>query len=121
MVKKNSLFDLIKSLSPAEKRFFKSFSTGEGHSNYLRLFNAIDAMPQYDESIIKERFKGEKFINQLHVTKIYLQESILGSLRNFYGATSASQMEKDILRNVEIYFNKELYNQCAVEIQKAEK
>jgi hypothetical protein len=123
MVKKHNLFELVQSLTPSEKRFFRqsmSESANTG-SNYLRLFDELEKMDMYDELKIKKKFKGEKFINQLHVTKIYLQDSILKSLRNYHGSSSVSMMFKNHLQNIEIYFNKELYNQCALEIQKAEK
>jgi hypothetical protein len=123
MVKKNNLFELIQSLSSSEKRFFRQSmaNAADNGSNYLRLFDEINKMEAYDERSLKKKFKGEKFINQLHVTKIYLQDSILKSLRNYHSFSSVSMALKNHLQNIEIYFNKELYNQCALEIQKAEK
>ena len=122
MAKKNSLFELIKSLSASEKRYFKgSIPGGNEPRNYMRLFDAIDKMHTYDEREIKRRFRGDKFINQIHVMKIYLHDSIMKSLRNYHSATSSSLKVKDMLRNVEIYFNKELFNHCGIEIEKAEK
>ena len=122
MAKKNSLFELIKSLSASEKRYFKSSIPGGNEPrNYMRLFDAIDKMHTYDEREIKQRFRGDKFINQIHVMKIYLHDSIMKSLRNYHSATSSSLKVKDMLRNVEIYFNKELFNHCGNEIEKAEK
>ena len=48
----NELFDLIKSLSPSEKRAFKIFASrhvlGEENS-YVLLFEAIDNLEVYDE------------------------------------------------------------------------
>jgi tetratricopeptide (TPR) repeat protein len=43
------------------------------------------------------------------------------SLRNYHASTSTSLKVKDILTNVEILFNKELFNHCMIEIGKAEK
>jgi tetratricopeptide (TPR) repeat protein len=121
--KKNNLFDLIKSLSLSEKRYFRRSLSGNGKddSNFLLLFDEIDKMDSYSESEIKNTFKGKKFVNQLHVTKIYLQDTILKSLRSFHAASSSSMLIKDLLKNIEICLNKELYNQCVLEIQKAEK
>ncbi|MEX1239931.1 MAG: hypothetical protein WEB30_09440 [Cyclobacteriaceae bacterium] len=124
MRKKNRLFDLIKSLSPAEKRYFRHSLTttpGSDNPNFLRLFDAIDKMDSYEETRLKSKFKGERFTKQLHVTKIYLHDTILKSLRSFHANASSSLMIKDLLKNIEICFNKELYNHCALEIQKAEK
>src|SRR5687767_7264081 len=105
MPKKNSLFDLIKSLSASEKRHFtSSIADGSEPKNYMKLFNAIDKMQAYDEQAIRQKFKRDKFVNQLHVMKIYLHDCIMKSLRNYHSAASSSLKMKDILRNVEIYF-----------------
>jgi hypothetical protein len=121
--KKNNLFDLIKSLSSPEKRYFRRSISGTGKDdpNFLLLFDAIDKMDSYSEAEIKNTFVGRKFVDQLHVTKIYLQQSILKSLRSFHVASSSSLIIKDLLKNIEICFYKELYNQCVLEIQKAER
>lgn len=120
--KKNNLFDLIKTLSAPERRYFKRSLTGDDSPRtYIKLFDVIDKMDSYDEREIKRKFRNDKFINQLHVMKIYLHESIMKSLRNYHASASTSLKVKDILRNVEIHFNKELFNHCTIEIDKAEK
>ena len=56
------VFNLIKSLTKSEKRFFKlSSSLQSGDKNYLKIFDAIDEQEEYNERLIKERFKNEKF------------------------------------------------------------
>jgi hypothetical protein len=108
-------------LSAAEKRYFKnSAGTHQGQKNYLKLFNAIDGMDVYDEEKIRRKFKGEKFIRQLHVMKIYLQDAIMKSLRNFHAASSTSLKIKDLLKNIELYFDRELFALCLSETKKAE-
>ena len=43
------LFDLIKSLTSSEKRYFKMYaSLQKGNKNYKDLFNAIDSMQIFD-------------------------------------------------------------------------
>jgi hypothetical protein len=122
MKKKNGLFELIKALTPAERRhFIRSFPTEKNTKKYLHLFREIEKMTAYDETKIKTKFKNERFTHQLHVIKIYLQENILKSLRSYHSSTSITIQIKDMLKNVEIYFGKELFNHCALEIQKAEK
>ena len=57
MVKKDRLFELIKSLSKSEKRYFKLFCSSEsGKSNYLKLFDAIDKQEVYNERIHQKTF-----------------------------------------------------------------
>lgn len=122
MAKKGALFKLIHSLSKAEKRYFKLFAKQSGdQKNYLELFDAIDRQESYDEAAIREQFKDRSFTKQLHVTKIYLTKLILKSLRNFYHNWSAEAELKDLLRDIELLFSKELFDACNYAIIKAEK
>ncbi len=87
MKKTDELFILIKSLSTSEKRYFRRFSklhSDSASGNYTKLFEAIDKMEDYNEHQIKQKFKQEKFVKQLGVTKIYLKNLIIRSLRNYY-------------------------------------
>lgn len=57
------LFDLIKSLTKSEKRFFKLHSALQSSDkNYLRIFDAIDKQKAYDEEGLKKLFAKEQFI-----------------------------------------------------------
>lgn len=113
---------LIKSLSKSEKRYFKLFSKREsGESNYLRLFNAMDQQDDYDEEAINRQFKNERFVMQLHVTKNYLRKILMKSQRNFHAQLSKDAQLKDLLRNVELLYHKELYQHCKTELKSAEK
>jgi hypothetical protein len=121
MPKSDALYELIHSLSKSEKRYFKLFCTRESSGgNYLRLFNAIEKQKQYDEPAIKKAFRTETFVRQLHVTKNYLRQLILKSLRNYHAHISKDAELKDVLRNIEILYNKELYRQCSAELRKAD-
>ena len=120
-MKKEELFDLVKSLSKSEKRYFKVFCNQlAGDNNYLRLFDALDKIEEFNELTIRKKFKGEKFLDQLHVTKNYLRQLILKSLRNYHSKFSKDAELKDVLRNIEILFNKELYEHCQTELKRAE-
>ncbi len=119
MVKYEELFVLIKSLSRSEKRYFKLMAGQQKEANYLLLFDAIDSQTVYDEAAIKQKFSGAAFIKQLHVTKHYLREQILASLRSFHNSMSKDAELKQLLRNIEILFHKELYEHCRTEIEKA--
>ncbi len=118
MIKKGSLFFLIKSLTKSEKRYFKLFAASDRDSNYLQLFDYIDRQSDYDEAAVKRRFRGQAFAKQLHVTKIYLSKLILRSLRNYHANTSKYAELKDLLRDIEILHRKELLDQCTVAIEK---
>ncbi len=120
--KSTQLFELIKSLSPAEKRYFRLFSTvSVERSDYYDVFKAIDGQEVYDERLIKEKFSDRNFTAQFHVIKNYLKDLILRALRNFHHKASKNGEVKDILRNVEILNNKELYNLMDSELSRAER
>lgn len=116
------LFNLIKSLTKSEKRYFKLTSTLQsGEKNYLRLFEAIENQKVYDEEEIKEKFKGETFIKHLPSEKNHLYGLILKSLRGFHSDKSAAAQLQEQLRNIELLFNKALYKECFKLIKKSKK
>ncbi len=118
MRKKESLFLLIKSLSQAEKRYLK-VSAKHDNANYLRLFEAIDGQREYDERELRQKFRGEKFIGQFHVAKIYLQDIILKMLRSYSSKSSVNIQLTGLLTDIEILHDRELYDLCLVKIRKA--
>ncbi len=118
----NELFDLIKSLTKSEKRFFKLQSALQsGDKNYVRLFDLVDKMSEYDEEMVKRIFKGEKFIKHLPSEKNHLYKLILKALRSYYGETSVSSMLKQEIKNIEILYNKSLFDECAKFMERAKK
>jgi tetratricopeptide (TPR) repeat protein len=116
------LFDLISTLTKSEKRFFKlQSSLQSGDKNYVRLFDLIEKMEVYDEEAVKSTFKGEKFINHLPSEKNHLYKLILKSLRSYYSETSVSSMLKQEIKNVEILYNKGLFEECTKFLERAKK
>ncbi len=121
MKKNEELFYLIKSLSKSEKRYFKLSMPASDATEYLILFNAIEAQKKYDEAAIKTLFKDKAFVNQLTTIKNYLKLRILQSLRNYHAKASKNAELMDIVRNVEILYRKGLYSVCESELKRAEK
>ena len=121
----NHLFELIKSLSKAEKRYFKVFvnrHTASGSTNNAQiLFDAIDKMTDYDESILIEQFKNSAFVNKFSITKARLYDTILKSLGAFYSEKSKDQLIRNEIHSIEILFNKSLYKQCYKKLISAKK
>lgn len=116
------LFQLIKSLSVSEKGYVKKFCTKNGaNSSYLRLFDAIDQQNQYDENIIKQKFKNEKFIKQLSVAKNYLIKTILKSLRAYHSESTNNIQVHELLLEIEILYKKRLVGLCQKLIKKAKR
>ena len=116
------LFNLIKSLSKSEKRFFKlSSSLQSGEKNYLKIFDAIDEQVEYDEHELKELFKAERFIKHFPSEKNHLYKLILKSLRSYYSDNSISSILKQEIKNIEILYKKTLYEECDKFLNRAKK
>ncbi len=120
----NQLFELIKSLTKSEKRYFKLFSSrhtiGE-ENNYCLLFDYIEKMNEYDEEKIFVHFKGEAFLNKFSITKGRLYQNDLKSLDSFYSESSIDDEIYTMLHHAEILFKKGLYNSSEKILASAEK
>lgn len=108
MKNRDSLFQLIKSLTKNEKGYFKKHVSGIAGKNanaYLQLFDAFVKLDSYDDERIKKELQSSVLGKQnLAVTKHYLYEVIMKSLRAFYGKPSTDSMLKEMIRNAEILF-----------------
>lgn len=79
-----SLFSLIHSLSPSEKRYFRLYAQRQvQHKNtsYFKIFDAINQQDNYDESALLKKFKNETFSKQFGVVKNYLFNMILSCMQ----------------------------------------
>jgi hypothetical protein len=122
MIKKGNLNSLIKSLSKSEKRYFRIFAQVQKiDSNILKLYRVIEKQNDINDDEIREIFKGQKFTKQLHVLKIALVDIILKSLKNFTAKQSVKTQIIELIKDVDLLFQKELYNLCLVKIKRAEK
>lgn len=111
MAHSTELFDLINSLDKAEKRYFKLYAGMQsGEKQYLKVFDQICKMDEYDEPALLDHFKDEAFTNKFHVLKNYLYNLILKSLR----AKEDNSLEKKIqnsLADADHLKQKGLYDQ----------
>lgn len=116
------LFDLIKSLTKSEKRFFKlSSSLQQGEKNYIRLFDVIEAQEIYDEEKIKSKFSNENIAQHFPSEKNHLYKQILKALRAFHSENSISNILRLELKNIEILYKKALYKECAKFVARTKK
>lgn len=68
---------LIDRMSAAEKRAFKIYASAyDGNKKYLNLFEAIESQKVYNETELKEKFKGN-----FPVLKKYLFDTLIESLK----------------------------------------
>lgn len=122
MKKTDNLFQLIRSMRKAEKRYFKLYASRQGSTkqNYLLLFDAIDAQDNYDEAALRERFRDESFSNHFSVAKRYLYNSILKSLKLFFADYCISVKIPDAIKEMRVLLNKGMFAQALKQYQKTE-
>lgn len=105
------LFDLIKKMSAPEKGYYKKFiSPGKKNEKNVGelLFDAIDKMDEYDETIIRKKFRNEKFITYLPVAKQQLHDNLLRALANYHADTTVYQTIDNLLLQANVVFQKSL-------------
>jgi len=108
----NELYDLIRSLTGSEKRYFKlNAAKQKGNKIYLKLFDAVDSKKILDESELIKRFKNESFIKNLTVTKNYLYSLIFKSLISYHEKKSIDVKLSNLLFSCKLMFEKSLYKQ----------
>ena len=111
----DNVFQLIKSMSKPEKRYFKVYisrhTVGEKNNNDL-LFNTMDKMDEYDEEWILKKYKKEEFTHRFSITKSRLYQAILKSLDQYYSANSIEIQVRKQIHFVEILYRKSLYGQA---------
>ncbi|MBI2268920.1 MAG: hypothetical protein HYU69_01030 [Bacteroidetes bacterium] len=118
----DELFQLIKSLTPLEKRYFKLYSSIQGSGkkgkDYLHLFDIIDRLDGYNEEKLKVRLKNKEIVNNLKFFKSYLSEAILKSLEKYHSKDSVEIILAQSLQRAEILLRKRLYSSTIKTIKK---
>jgi len=117
---KDNLFVLVKSLSKSEKRQFKLYVGRLGvneDSKFLMLFNILDKLSVYDESVIIK--KGIVKKQQLSNLKAHLYKQILISLRLNPSHQNIRIQIREQLDFATILYHKGLYKQSLKILDKA--
>ena len=117
---KDNLFILVKSLSKSEKRQFKLYVGRlgvNGDSKFLTLFNILDKLNSYDETVILK--KGIVKKQQLSNLKAHLYKQILISLRLNPSHQDVRVQIREQLDFATILYHKGLYKQSLKILDKA--
>jgi hypothetical protein len=120
----DELWELIQSLTPSEKRYFKLYAQHSGgkNRNYMALYDAVEAQQgTYDEERLRADNASEDFLNQLSFTKNYLYHLILRSLEAFHSERVVELRVTSMTNQAQLLFNKGLFSQSGKLIRKAEK
>ena len=120
--KKDTLFELIKSLTKSEKRQFKIYTSRLEmieNSNFVKLFELLDKSRSYSEKIILEKTNIKK--QQISNVKAHLYHQILMCLRlNPIHQNTAIKIREG-LDYATILYNKGLYQQSLKILEKVKK
>lgn len=122
----SKLFDLVKSLSGSEKRYFKLFvSTKESGNNnkYAQLFDAIDGLDEFDDDALRNTvYKNEQIETRKYSElKAYLYDLILKSLQSYDEKSSVDYKLKNMLLGVRTLFKRSHFEDCKGILKKAKK
>jgi len=117
------LFDLIHSLSSAEKRSFSSQVNNKSDKDlaYYRLFSLIEKMPEYDEAALLQSLKTKNEEEHLAFKKIHLHKLILESLNKFHRKSGPEEEVLNLLQNLKILYDRGLYWQSEKIVNKIQK
>lgn len=115
------LFNLIKSMSKAEKRAFKLFIKRSGNAEdmkFTKLFDAVEKQIEYDEEALLKKVPEISKI-QLSNLKAHLYRQILTSLRFTIKNRNIDMQIRESLDFARILNNKALYVQALKVLDKA--
>jgi hypothetical protein len=119
---KDSLFELIQSMSKSEKRYFKlNSATHTNKNSYVKMFDQINAQKKHKEKWVKDKSKKIINPNKFAVEKNYLYNSLLKSLTSFHNQKSLNSKASTSLFTIKMLIDKALYIQAKKLIDKNQK
>ncbi len=113
--KEDSLFKLIQSLSPSEKRHFTIYAarhTIGKQNNSVRMFKKLEGLKTYDEEKFLLKNKQEAFANNYGYNKHFLYKLVLQSLHSFHAGKTIEAELLEQLHCIDILSEKGLFNQA---------
>ncbi len=111
---KDHLFTLIKSLDKAEKRNFKLYANrlhSRSESKFVKLFDALDRLQEYDEDQLLAKLKGVTKRNLANL-KRHLYKQLLISLRLIYIKKNIDIEIREQIDFARILYSKGMYMQA---------
>ncbi|HLF44809.1 MAG TPA: hypothetical protein VI548_00180 [Chitinophagaceae bacterium] len=115
------LFQLVRSLEKSEKRHFKLYikrSSGNADLKIIRLFDAMDKLPAFDETMLLKKLPGVTK-PQLNNLKQHLYKQLLASLRLLKTNDNTDLQLSELLDHARVLYNKGLKLQALRQLEKA--
>jgi len=109
----DNLYQLVKSLSGSEKRYFRIFSKRHvvgAQNKYEMLFDAYDSLSDdgYEEDALRKKLTKKGLGKNLADDKKNLQEMIMRAMLNFHSGQSIDHQLSDLLAEEDFYRQKRL-------------
>lgn len=105
-------YELIKSLSSTEKRYFKLYSGfQQGDKSYLTLFEIIDKQVCYDEKKINKKFLERNKTKNFPAVKKYLFDQIIASIKSYGAYKDLDSEHTDMIETYKVLQFKGLHRQ----------
>ena len=123
---KSDLFQLVKSMTPSEKRHFRLDNPSKkgkekpDENQFLLLFDILEKQEKEDESEAMKRLKLKER-NRFTRIKNYLYKALLVSLENYYRESPGDAQFFHLVNQTQILISKRLYLQASRQLAKAEK
>jgi len=122
-MEESGLFELIKTLSKTEKRYFKKYSgmhsSKKHHSHASLLFDAFEKTAEYNSAKFKEQNSSKPFYKNLASEKQHLMKIILQSLNEYHRNNSKKTNIQFHLNTFELLFQKRQYKIAEKHLVKA--
>ena len=103
------IFQLISSMTAAEKRYFKRHYSSE-KSLITSLFDVINGQSEYNEDEVKGQFGDSKLSKNLKVYKVQLTDILLKSLVSYHNKKSVQSKIRMGLEEIDILMEKQLFD-----------
>lgn len=119
------LFNLVHSLSKAEKRHFNLFAQRHVKdaikNDYLKLFYILEKRMSYNEGIIKKEIVRNGLEKRIDKSRSYLFNAILKSLTAFHADNSQETGISSLINGIRILYSKGLYKESAGLVKRVKK
>ena len=115
-------YELVKSLSKTEKRYFKLYAQFQrGDKSYLKLFEIIDLQKIFSEKNINQKFFAKNKSTNFPAVKKYLFEQLVTSIKSYGAYKDLDSDHTDLIETYKVLHYKGLHGQSARLLKKIKK
>ncbi|NNF01589.1 MAG: hypothetical protein HKN22_02805 [Bacteroidia bacterium] len=115
MKSQDAVYDLVKSLSKQEKRYFKLYASRhlvKGSNKHLIMFDVFSTAKDFDEQKLKEKISDKALRKRFSVAKYQMGQHVLRSLAAFHSFNSVDARIHEKIQQIQILYQKALLEQC---------